>query len=163
MKYSEEEVALLKEEKKIAYVFSIIILVIGALFTFIYYLINPVKDWNLVIYIDIFIFALSLLVYYLMTRKIDHDLIFQEKEIYTYPVQAKESRISNIERHRRYVFEGQTSESLKKFYVFHLDVNYIRYPVELELFEQVEEGDLVELHFAKKSKLLLQIVPKNKQ
>ena len=153
----------LKHEKRIGYVFAVLIIAFGALLNVAYIVSNREKDLWLPLLIASGIIGLSYLVAFFMNRNINKDL----------RTGIKEARVEKIEKKIHKVdyeagsgvlyipilgdlFPKLWKPKMNKYSKYFFIVKGVEYDVEKELFDNVIEGDTIEIHYSKYSDILLE-------
>lgn len=155
-KLTEQEIKIINGEKRIAYVFSLLIFFAGALCDFTYYLINGIN--SVFIVVAILILSLCILVPYLMNRNYNKDIQLGSKIVEIGCVQDKESEDSyEAGSGNLYIpILGNLSSKLWGSHPRHslrcyLTVNNIRYRTEEEIYNKANIGDEIEMYFTPNS------------
>jgi len=154
MQLSNEDIKILKYEKRIGFVLPGLIFC-GLLFYDFFYITlsnEYLSTINLTIIINIIILSVCLLMNYLINRKVDADLNLNFKEIVIEILQKKEDGIS-YEAGSGMIKGQQMRPSEKYFFI----IDYYRYEVEKTLYHSINEGDNIKMHITKNSKTLLKI------
>lgn len=166
MRLSEKDIATLKYEKRMGYVFAIMIISFGALLSFFSVLMSENVNWNTLIIVDACIVLLSFLVQYLMNRKINKDLIENEKVVKIETIQLLESGPTyEAGSGNLYIpilgdlFPKLWGQKMSKLLKTSVVFNNTRYDVEPEIFNQLKVGDPIEFHLAIHSQTILDILP----
>ena len=95
--------------------------------------------------INIGILLLGVIVIFLVNRKYDKDIISGQKTVEIEQLQSKSEAVT---------FKGQKNKTCEGY---HFIINGYAYPVTQTLYNQVEIGDNVLLHYAPNSQYLLEI------
>jgi len=168
MELTKKNIKKLKYEKRISFVFSGLVLAFGALLNLVYIVSNDEKGWLLLLLINIGIVGLSYLIAFFINRKINKDL----------GVGVKVVRIEKIEKKKHYIdyevgsgalfipilgnlFPKLWGHRMKEYSKYTLVIKGVGHDVEKELFDSVEEGDLIELHVSKYGEILLELKKTN--
>jgi hypothetical protein len=163
---NDQDIAKLKYEKRIGYVFASIVIFAGVLLTFFAIVLSEKVDWNALIIIDVLMLFLSFLIQYFMNRKINLDLRENEKIIKIETVQLLESEPTYEAGSGNLYIPGlgdlfpklwgqKMRKSIRKSVIF----NNTRYDIDPEIFNQLKVGDSIEFHLGKYSETILAILP----
>lgn len=149
MSYTENEIKLLKYEKRTGYVLSSIVIIFTFIIDFYIIKIQKLTDWNTFILLNVLLLCCFEIILFLMNRKINKDLLNQEITSIKHKVINKEEmfdyepgiRFMGMKKHTKYVltFENETFNVEKNFYN---DINI---------------GDMVEIKYSKYSETFLGI------
>jgi hypothetical protein len=159
-----EDIKEIKYQKRLAFVIAGLIIPSGMLFNFVYFLVN--KDISLLtlLFINSILLILIILIPVLMNRKYNLDIKKGIKVIKQASIQKKESETSfeagSGSLHIPILgdlFPKLFSKEMAKEIKHNLIINGFRYQVDKELFEKVEEGDLVEMFYSANSETFLGI------
>ena len=109
-------------------------------------------------------FLFSFLIVWLVNRKCWIDLKNNEKEVVRKIITRKESKEDYAAGSSvGFSFTGKKSRlytGMKSYIEYSLIIENVRYKIEKELWEKVNEKEEVEFHYAPKSKELLEIRPR---
>jgi len=163
---TESDIKVLKGERRIAYVFSGIILAFGLLFNVLYMIMIVNKDLLILLSVDAAIILLSFLISYWMNKKINKDIREETTRVRLAEVQGKES-VPSYEAGSGTLhipilgdlFPKLWSQKMRESSKFYLIIERYRYEVEKELYEKVNEKELVKMYLALHSETLLRIEP----
>lgn len=149
---TKEDVAQIKFEKRIAYVF-IGLLFFGVSFSvLIYYLVSENPNLGILLFISMALPFLSLAIYWRLNNKYDRDIESEMKIQKVGVIQLKQS--SWDAEHGTGLLWGQPTKEFKK-HAFVID--NVRYKVSAELYAQAKEGDTVNMYYGQYSNFLLGI------
>lgn len=125
---------------------------------------NKHTDFLTLILIDVGIIISSFGISYLMNRKYYKDLKIGIKRIRFEEVQDKENKTSyeagSGALHRPFLgklFPKLWSQEMKPDYLVYLIINHTRYEIKKTLYDKVNNGDIVEMHYSEFSNTLLTI------
>lgn len=163
---NEKDISTLKYEKRMGYIFAFMIICFGVLLSFFSVLMSENINWNTLIIIDFCVLMLSLLVKYLTNRKINRDLLENEKIIKIETVQLLESESTYEAGSGNLFIPGlgdlfpklwgqKMRKSIRTSVVF----NNTRYDIDPEIFKKIKIGDPIEFHLGKHSNTILAILP----
>lgn len=153
----------IKFEKRFSYVLILLIISVGLFFNLAYFLAFKDKlGLTGLIIIDLGIGLITVLLYYYMNKKLHKDLKSNSKVITLVKVDQK-MKIKSEEAGSGVwfipilgnLFPKLWSVNMKEVDVYYLVINGFRYEVEKEFFDTIKEGDEIERHTAKYSKILL--------
>ncbi|HLP05545.1 MAG TPA: hypothetical protein VK152_08965 [Paludibacter sp.] len=152
MKLTEEDIRIIKEEKRMGIVFSTCILSLGLLVDVVYLVVNRPANWTFLISLNLGFIVLSLLCLFLTNRKLNNDLKsgikitrlekIQKKEDYTdyvgdlVPIPV----LGNL-------FPRLWKQELRPVLRMNLVINGHRYEVDKEIFDRVKKEDFVIMYF----------------
>lgn len=163
---NEKDISTLKYEKRMGYIFAIMIICFGALLSFFSVLVSENIKWNTLIIVDFCILILSFLVQYLTNRKINRDLLENEKIIKIEIIQLLESKPTYEAGSGTLfapilgdLFPKLWGQRMRKLLKTSIVVNNTRYEVDPEVFEELKIRGSVEFHFGKYSNTILAILP----
>jgi len=161
MELTKQDIKILKHEKRLGFVFAGAILTFGLIFNIIFIATpNYEKDrLLLLLFIDLPIIVLSYLTAFLMNRNINKDLRERIKIITTGKIERREHQ---IDYEPGSAMPAPGMREMKAYSKYILILKGIEYDVEKELFEDVKEGDTVEIHNSKYSDILLGVKKRNK-
>lgn len=158
---TEEDRKKLKYATRTGYIFGALLFIpfLAAFLMSLFDIVDGMPDY--LILIGIF---LSILIMWLINRKWWTDLKYNEKEVLKKIVARKESKEdyaagSSI----GFSFTGKKSKvytGMKSYMEYSLIIENVRYKVEQELWDKVNENEEVEFHYAPKSKFLIGIFSK---
>lgn len=156
---TQNDVAVLRSEKRIGTVFAVIVICIGLLFSLIYSLVVQSEDvlfWSAII--AMLSVISSVLVYYLVNFKVILDIKSNQKELILDMVQEKQKVVSTEAGSGAMfipilgdVFPklwGQRMKSANKYFFI---IKNTRYEVDENIYNNVNVGDIVQRHCAKLS------------
>ena len=149
MNLTQEDKKILKYEKRIGYALSMFIFALGGILSLYLYV---EENWLFFKLISSGTVILSFLTSFLINRKINKDLKTGTKFV----------RIEQIMETKHEIdYEAGSAmprpfwREMKAYSKYTLIINGIAYNIEKELFENVKEGDLIEIHEAIYSGVLL--------
>jgi len=150
---TQENITEIKYAKRFGYIFGIIFLCFGLLLSiFFYFELNKPANWLSTYRISI-VFA-SIFITFLFNRKYNKDLSHNEKIIKTDIL---------IDKREEDNYEAGSAmpmpfiQKMKKSIRYYFIIGNTEYNVEKEIYNQVEIGEEVNLHYALCSKMLLEI------
>ena len=153
----------LKNEKRIGFVFSGLIIAFSVLLSSLYILLNNEKNWELFLLIGFGIICLSYFIAFFMNRKINKDLRAGTKVVRIEKIEEKKHKIDYEAGSGALhipglgdLFPNIWGQKMKKYSEYILVVEGVNFDVEKELFDNVVAGDLIEIHFSQYSKTLLE-------
>ena len=160
---SEKNQKILKYEKRIAYIFSAILLSLGALLNLCLILTKAI-DLNLLLLINLGIIIICFSIIFLMNRKYNLDLKEEEKLIKVQQVQSKKIETSHeAGSGAMYIpilgdlFPKLWGQKMRASQIYYLNIDNYRNEVDKEIYDTVNAGDFVEMHYARNSNILLEI------
>lgn len=164
MNLSNEDIKIIKNEKRVGYVFSGLILAFGGIGNIVYWVSETEKVFIIIALINLLLIAASFLIPFFMNRKYNLDLKEGEKIVKTEIIQKK-GMITDYEVGSGSLYIpilgdlfpklwGQKMKEIQKYTVI---LNGTAQQIEKNLFEIVNEGDGIEMHFSKHSQILLKI------
>ncbi|MEZ7885454.1 MAG: hypothetical protein QMB39_09355 [Bacteroidales bacterium] len=164
-KLTEQDIKILKFEKRIGYVFLIITLLIGALLNLTYFLlIKREPNYLLVGLIDLGIVLLAYFVCNRINHKINQDLKENTKELLKRTVQEKKEEFcSEPGSGMLYIpvlgdlfpkLWGQKMNMIKRYFIV---ANNYKHEVNIDIYSTLEEGADIYIHFANHSGKVLSI------
>jgi len=164
MKLTDNDIKKIRYEKRMAFIFSGLLLCFGGLFNIAYILSNKDRNWTILFLVNIFLLGLCALIVRLMNRKYNKDLNDGLKIKKLEKLERKES-ITSYEAgsgtlHSPILgalFPKIWGQKMKPNQKYILVVNNYEYEVEKEIFEKVTENEFVEMLYAKHSEILLGI------
>ena len=145
MDLTPEDIKILKYEKRAGYVFGISILALGGLLSVYLYFEENRLFFELSVLISVILCWLTV---FLMNRKINKDLKAGTKFVRTERIMETRYKID-------YEAGSGLGMEMKPYPKYTLIINGIAYNIEKELFENVKEGDTIEIHEAIFSGVLL--------
>ena len=147
MDLTQEDRKILKYEKRIGYVLSMFIFALGGILSLYLYV---EENWLFFKLISSGTVILSFLTAFLINRKINKDLKTGTKFV-------RKERIMGTKHEIDYEAGSGALQGgkMKPYSKYTLIINGIAYNIEKELFENVKEGDLIEIHEAIFSGVLL--------
>ena len=163
MELTTKNIKTLKNEKRIGFVFSGLIIIFGILLSSAYIILNNDKNWVLLLSIGFGIICLSYFIAFFMNRKINNDLRAGTKVVRIEKIEEKKHKtdyeagsgmlfipiLGNL-------FPKVWGQKMKEYSKYLLAVQGVNLDVEKELFDNVVAGDLIEIHFSQYSKTLLE-------
>ncbi len=164
MELTESDIRILKGQKRIAYVFSGIVLAFGLLFNILYIIMIANKDLLILLSVDAAIVLLSFLISYWMNKRINKDIREETSIVRLAEVQGKEN-IPSYEAGSGTMhipvlgdlFPKLWSQKMRESSKFYLIIERYRYEVGQELYEKVNEKETVKMCFSQHSDILLRI------
>ncbi len=164
MNLSNEDIKIIKNEKRIGYVFSGLILALGGIGNLAYWVSVAEIQLMVIVIINLSLITVSILISFFMNRKYNLDLKEGEKIVKKEIIQKKEM-ITDYEVGSGALYIpilgdlfpklwGQKMKEIKKGKVI---INGTAQQIDKNLFESVNEGDDIEMHFSKHSQILLNI------
>ncbi|MFA5851022.1 MAG: hypothetical protein WC833_14220 [Bacteroidales bacterium] len=164
MELTESDIKVLKGEKRIAYVFSGMVLVFGLLFNILYMIMIVNNDLLILLSVDAAIILLSFLISYWMNKKINKDIREETTLLRLAEVQGKET-VASYEAGSGTLhipilgdlFPKLWSQKMRESSKFYLIIERYRYEVGQELYERVNEKEFVKMYFSQHSDILLRI------
>lgn len=153
MSFTSEEIIEIKRSKRVGYVFAAAIFAFGGIITLYYQKINNLEYSNIKVVITALMFVGSgLLVLYLLNRKHNKDLASGKKLIETKRIEKKETIIAYEPGSGSlhipvlgYLFPNIWGQKMKEYKKFRLTINGLKYDIEENLFNTLNEGDDIEL------------------
>lgn len=156
MSLTPEEIKEIKYNKRFGYILSVVVIVCGTTTVFVCSQIETIKLSNIRIFELTFLtFGLSALVLYVMNRKLNMDLRFKERLVETKRIDNRKKLVDyEVGSGSLYIpllgdlfpkIWGQEMKGKKKF---RLTIDGENYDVEEDLFNAVNEGDEIELHWS---------------
>ncbi len=149
MSYSENDIKILKYEKRTGYVLSSIILIFTFIIDFYIIYIQKLTDWDTFIILNLLLFCCFELILFLMNRKINKDLSNQEITSIKHKVINKEEMI-DYEPGIRFM-------GMKKYTKYVLTFENETFNVEKNNYNDINIGDIVEIQYSKYSETFLGI------
>lgn len=169
MKLSTKDIKLIKYEKRIGYVFSSGLFVLGIIWNLSYLTSSENGVSYLMILINLAIIIVCLLIPYFMNRKYNLDIKYGIKSIKVEAVQNKEELVDyEPGSGKLYIpilgdlFPKQWGQKMRKVHKFVLIIDGAQYNIDKNLFDKVKKGDEVEMYYAKYSEMFLGIDKKRK-
>ncbi|MBP1637797.1 MAG: hypothetical protein H6Q18_586 [Bacteroidetes bacterium] len=166
MSFTKEEIDEIKYAKRYGYIFSSAFIVFGATLLLLIYSFNRFIDFSdlNVIAIIISTIGLSYLILVGMNRKINKDLKSEKKLIETKIVEKKEKTIDyEVGSGSLYVpvlgklFPKIWGQEMKSYEVLRLTIDGEKYNVGKDIFDNIKEGDNIELHWSYYGEIFLGI------
>lgn len=161
---SNEEIVIIRREKRMGYIFAAIILMLGLLLNLVIILSFSEENRNILIIVEPLIILISYFICRLVNSDLNKDLRAGVKTIITETVQKKEARyVGEAGSGVLYIpilgdlFPKLWGQEMRMTSVFKLVIGSVRYTVEEETYANVEEGSAVKMHFAPNSKILLKV------
>jgi hypothetical protein len=166
MSFTNEEIKDIKYAKRYGYVFSSAFMLFGIILLIVNY--TQEKAINILdirtlttIFLTI---GVSYLILFGMNRKINKDLKFEKKLIETKTVEKKENTVDyEVGSGSLYIpglgklFPKIWGQEMKSFNVLRLTIDGEEYSVGKEIYENVKEGDSIELHWSYYGEIFLGI------
>ncbi|MBI9055461.1 MAG: hypothetical protein JEY96_16685 [Bacteroidales bacterium] len=158
---TEKDRKQLKYSTRIGYIFGAFIFIptLSSCLISKYEIVDNIPDYLILIGI-----SLSILIMWLINRKWWIDLKNNEKEVVRKIITKKESKEDYAAGSSvGFSFTGKESKiytGMKSYMEYSLIIENVRYKIEQELWEKVNEKEEVEFHYAPKSKFLIGIFPK---
>jgi hypothetical protein len=163
---SEKDKKAIKFEKRIAYIFSVFVFLFGLLFN-LYFILAELQDsgdLKLLLSIDVGILLICYMIIFFMNRKYNADLkentkIVKVKQVITKYQETSYEAGSGV----LYIpilgnlFPKLWGQKMRPLPTYYFNIDNYRNEIEEELYDMVKDGDLVEMHYAKNSNLLLAI------
>ncbi len=168
MQLTEKDIKTIKYEKRIGFVFSSIILLFGGLINIFHsfnFLSAPKIDMTQLILIDCIIIGASILIPYVMNKKYNQDLNEGMKFVKIEKIQKKEidksyeagSATISGEPSLKILAPKLYKREMKESLVYNLFINGASYEVEKGIYDSVNIGDTIEMHYSIHSDILLDI------
>ena len=164
MKLTYKDIKTIKYEKRMGIVFSSMILAFGGLFNLVYSVTTDDMNWTMIVLIDLGLIGVSILISHLINGKYNKDLKVGTKKIKTEKVQKKEDQTTyEAGSGAMYIpilgdlFPKLWGQQMKPIYKLNLIINNYRFEVEKEIYNKIEKGELVEMHYSQFSDTLLGI------
>jgi len=163
MGYTTEEIQIIKHEKRYGIVLSVFVFLLGLLAIFIYSTSIDIEFWSFknITHILILVFA-CILITKLININLNNDLRNEEKTIEIKTIDKKE--IMTVYEAGSGTINAPVLGSLypkiwrlkmKSHEEFKLKIDKVLYDVDVDFFNEVNEGDIIEIHTTKRSKKLL--------
>jgi hypothetical protein len=149
MSYSENDIKLLKYEKRPGYIFSTMGSIFALFFDFFFILFLKQPNWYNFLIVNGLLFGCATLVLFLMNRKINIDLLYQE-------ITSIKRRIINEEEMVDYE-PGVRYMGMKEYTKHVLTFENETYNVTQTFFNEINIEDTVELQYSKYSDTFLGI------
>lgn len=157
---TKQEIEIIKQEMKVAYVFSILLFCGVALFDLVYYLIQGFD--SVLVFVTILILGLCILIPYLMNKNYNKDIRAGIKHIEIARVQDKECS-DTYEAGSGNLYIPGLGDLFPKLWgshprhslVYHLTVNNTRYMTEEDIYRKANIGDNIEMYFTLHSRILI--------
>ena len=163
---SEKDKRTVNQEKRIAYIFSAIVFLFGALFNLCFVLLQSEEPQSLklLLPIDAGILLICFIIIFFMNRRYNADLkemtkVVKIMQIITKYLEPSHEAGSGV----LYIpilgdlFPKLWGQKMRPVQSYYLNIDNYRNEIEEELYNMVENGDFVEMHYAKNSNLLLAI------
>ena len=154
----------LKFEKRIGFIFALLVIAFGALINLVYIISNHEKSLLLLLLIDIGIVGLSYLICFLINRKINKDLRLGIKTVRIEKIEEKRDKTDcEVGSGVLYIpilgnlFPKLWGQKMKGNTKYILMVKEVGYTVEKKLFDSVIEGGFVEIHDSTYSNIFLEL------
>jgi hypothetical protein len=159
---TQDDVAVLRSEKRIGSVFAVFVICLGLLLSLIYTLVEKSGDvmfWSGVIALSSIL--LSVLVYYMVNYRLIMDIKSNQKVLILDMVQEKQ-KVASSEAGSGAMFIpilgnlfpklwGQQMKTANKYFFI---IKNIRYEVDEKVYNNVNVGDIVQRHCAKLSRTI---------
>jgi len=164
MELTESDIKVMKGEKRIAYVFSGIVMAFGLLFNVVYMIMVKDRDLLTLLSADAAIILLSFLIPNRMNKKINKDIREETIQLRKAEVLGKEN-VTSYEAGSGTLhipvlgnlFPKLWSQKMRETSKFYLIIERYRYEVGQELYEKVNEKEFVKMYFSQHSDILLRI------
>ncbi len=168
MKVTTEDVKTIKYEKRLGYLFALFLLALGGIANLFYLATTEKPDLNSLMLVNLLIVGLCVAIPYAMNYKYNRDIKLGSKIVKFGIVQKKEESVSyEAGSGNLYIpilgdlFPKAWSQQMKanKKYGFYID-DY-KYDVSREIYDDVAEGEEVEMHYTAYSEMFLRFKVKN--
>ena len=165
MQLTKKDIKTIKYERRPGIVFPAIILTFGGIINLIYIESGRFNiNWTLIFIIDIGIIAFSVLLSYFMTQKYNKDLKSGIRKIKIEKVDRKEKQTIYEAGSGTLntpilgdLFPKLWGQEMKPKHKLNLIINNSRYKVDKLIYDKIQSGDLVEMHYSEFSEILLNI------
>jgi len=168
MKLSTEDVKTIKYEKRLGYVFSAALLVLGGIANLYYLITNENKEINTLLLMDLMVVGLCVLIPYAINYKYSRDVKLGTKTIKTVVVQTKEESIDyEAGSGNLYIpvlgalFPKVWGQEMRQVTKYSLNIDDYKYDVTKDIYDGVSEGDEIEMHYTTYSDIFLGLKVKN--
>ena len=163
MSLTPEEIKEIKYNKRLGYAFSVAIIACGAIIILVYSQMERIDLIDVrILELILLTFGLSALVLYVMNRKLNKDLRFEERLVETKKIDKRKKiidyEVGSGSLHIPFLgdlFPKIWGQEMKGYKKFRLTIDGENYDVEEELFNAVNEGDEIELHWSFYSEIFL--------
>ncbi len=162
MTLTEKDVKKIKQERKIAYVLAVILLLLASIFN-LYWLLTK-QTYSVLLLIDSLIILICVLMVFFMNKNYNKDLRERKKKIISKEVQLKSDYdLPEVGSGALYIpilgkfFPKLWGHKMRVLHVYYLQIDNYRHEVEKDLFDKITTGDRVNMYYAKHSNLLLEI------
>ena len=166
MSFTKEEIDEIKYGKRYGYIFSSAFMIFGAILLLLIFSHSSIIDFYALKIIAIIISTIgaSYLILVGMNRKINKDLKSEKKLIETKTVEKKEKTIDyEVGSGSLYIpvlgklFPKIWGQEMKSYEVLRLTIDGEKYSVGKDIFDNVKEGDSIELHWSYYGEIFLGI------
>ena len=166
MSFTNEEIKDIKYAKRYGYIFSSAFMFFGIILLLVDYALNgKINLFDIRTMTTILLtIVISYLILFAINRKINKDLKLEKKLIETKTVQKKENTQDyEVGSGSLYIpilgdlFPELWGQKMKSFKVLRLTIDGEKYSVAKEIFDNVEEGDSIELHWSYYGEIFLGI------
>jgi len=169
MRLTTEDISKIKYEKRIGFVFSAILFTFGIIANLIT-IFSFKKEMSLtLILIDLAVIFICVLIPYFTNKKYNMDLKNGEKIVKIEQIQKKVIHIVyEAGSGKLYIpilgdlFPKQWGQKMREIPKTSLIIKRARYHIDKELFDQLNDGENIEMHYAKYSEFFLGIYKMNK-
>lgn len=163
MEMTREEIKRIREEKRIGYTFSFLIVLFGGLFNLYYYFSVLIELGILfLLCLDFCIIGLSLWVSYLFNHLLDKDIKFKKKIVKYCAVNSKKARVDYEAGSGAmfipilgHLFPKLWGQKMRKVMKYEIEIDGKMYGVDECNFGKINKGDIVNLYFSEYSDLFL--------
>jgi len=161
---TEKDIKVLKHEKRIGYVYALLIVSFGGLFNLGYFILNIKHGYNytMIGFIDIGILLLAYLVCYRINREFNLDIKSNQKNVLKRIVKRKAAgKTYEVGSGTLYIpilgdlFPKLFGLGMKEMSRYFILTKENKYEVDKDMFEKLEEGTEFYVHFAKYSWTIL--------
>jgi len=152
-----ENIAEIKYTKRFGYIFGIMFLCFGFIFDIIFVFVEE-KSHNWLIIYNISIILTSYLITFLINRKYNNDLLYNEKIIEKDILKNKRTEVSPkvVGKISLAPYLRPVEQNTRYYFI----IGNMEYDVENKIYSKFGIGEEVELHYALFSKMLLEITKK---
>jgi hypothetical protein len=164
MELTKKDIRLIKYERRLGFSICAFILAFGGLFNVYYIYSIGNKNLIYIVLIDISIICFGMLISYLINRNYNKDIKVGIKVVRIENVQSKENQVDyeagSGTLHSPILsklFPKIWGQEMKPINRTNLIINNSRYSVDNSLFDEIHEGDFVEMHYTQFSEILLGI------
>lgn len=159
---TEKDIKKVKQERKIAYVLAVILLLLASVFN-LYWLLTK-QTYSVLLLIDLVIILICVLMVFFMNKNYNKDLRERKKKVISKKVQLKSDYDSpEAGSGALYmpilgkIFPKLWGQKMRVLHLYCLQIDNYRHEVEKDLFDKITAGDTVNMYYAKHSNLLLEI------